>query len=82
MVAEDDETVLEPPEQTSELRLPAPVREQVAAHQHQVGLALGDPVDRPGDRPAPARGKAEMEIAEMGDAQAVELLRQVRQAHL
>ena len=78
MVAEDDEAVFEPPEQPSQLGLAARARKQVAAHQHQVGLALADPIDGFRDGVMAARGKAEMKVADVTDAQTVQLLRQAR----
>ena len=47
--------------------------EQVAGEHHEVGLPLGDPVDRALDRPHPRRRDAEVEVGEVRDPQPGEL---------
>ena len=76
VVAEDGVAAGQPGEQPAQPLLARAAREQVAADQRQVRLPLLDPVDGALDRRRPARRKAEMEVGEVRDPQAVELCRE------
>ena len=77
MVAEDGVGgPRQPCEQSAEPLLARTAREQVAAQADQVGLALGRPLHRALDGDPAPRGKAEMEVGQVHDAEAVELGRQ------
>jgi hypothetical protein len=62
-----------PPEAPAERRLPARMSEEIAGHDHEVGVAALGPRDgaREGTRVQPER--AEMEVGEMEDPQPVQL---------
>ena len=83
MVAEDCEGRLgKPREQRAETRLPGAAREQVAAEADEVGLPLRGPLNGALDRDGAARGEPEVEVGEVNEPQAVELLREPRDGNL
>ena len=73
MVPEDDERIVEPPEQLAEPRLAARMRDEVARDADEVGPPLGDPGDGALARPVAARQRrAEVEVGEVRDPEPVE----------
>ncbi len=76
VVAEDDVAGGQLAKQPAEQWNPCPARDEVAGDANEVGTALGHPGDRLLHGASPAGGNAEVEVGEVGDAQAVELGRQ------
>ena len=76
MVAEHDERAVERAEQLLEERQAAGMGDEVARDADEIGPPPGDPGNRALGRDAASRRRAEVEVGEVRDPQAVEALRQ------
>ncbi len=81
VVVSADDVRIESAEQLVEAGTGAGMRQQVAGDHDELGPPGAHPLDGAVDGDGAARRSAEMEVREVGDAQAVEPVRQVRDGH-
>jgi hypothetical protein len=82
VVAEDGVAAGQPCEELAQAGLGPRPREEVSAHEDEVGLPLLRPRDRALDRLRPARRNSEVKVRQVCDAKAGELLVEARNRDL